>query len=251
MTHVILTDLYGKQFRATPAQQEALESLAASRAGGIATVYGYKPTSGYVKGKEPVQDVQVLTRFSTERLYERKAMALSDITFSSVKDDIAADPVLSKLSDIELLQLFNDRKAMEVDSLATTLSGSREGAQREAHDRCYAKVADGIRVHFVTEKNKEDGLMYPVLTDGLPTVASIMVNVLELSKVVRVPGEYKVVKSGAPVLMGNIIKKQLNSRSVGFKALSLKEDNFERLVLARKSYLPEDVQGIHPDILNG
>lgn len=249
MTHVILTDLYGKQFRATPAQQEALESLSASRAGGIATVYGYKPSSGYVKGKEPVQDLQVLTRFSTERLYERKALALSDVTFSSVKADIAADPVLSALSDIELLQLFNDRKAMEVDSLATSLSGSREGAQREAHDRCYAKVADGIRVHFVTEK--VDGLMQPVLTDGLPTVASIMVNVLELSKVVRVPGEYKVVKSGAPVLMGNIIKKQLNSRSVGFKALSLKEDNFERLVLARKSYLPEDVQGIHPDILNG
>lgn len=247
MTHTILTDTNGQQFRATPAQKEALESLAKARAGGIATVYGYKPTSGYVAGKEPTQDMQLLTRFSTPRLYQRKAAALSEIRFSDVKADIDANPILSALSEIDQMQLFNERKAMQVDSMAKTLQGDRSDAHRQGHDRCYASIAEGVRVHFVTEK--VDGLKHPVLTDGLPTVDSIMVNYLELNKVVRVPGERKVVKSGAAVLMGNIIDKQLNKRSVGLKALSLKEDNFERLIVARTSYLPEDVAGIHPDIL--
>jgi hypothetical protein len=51
--------------------------------------------------------------------------------------------------------------------------------------------------------------------------------------------------------MSNAISKALNKRSVGLKFLSLKEGNFERLIVARKSYLPEDVAGIPADILNG
>jgi hypothetical protein len=248
MSHVIMLDLNGNPFRATPAQQEAIESLTVARAGGIAAVYGYTPTSGYVAGKYPVQDMQILTRFNTANLYRRKAAALSEIRFSDVADGVKADPVLSKLPEIEALTLFNDRKAGMVATLATTLSGDRSDAHRQGHDRCYAKLEDGIKVHFVTEKDA-DGLMQPVLTDGLPTVASIMVHYLELNKTVRTPGEYKVVKSGAPVLMGNLIERCLNSKSVGFKTLSLKEGNFERLIVGRKSYLPEDVAGIDADIL--
>lgn len=245
MTHTILTDLNGQKFRATAEQAEALESLSVARQGGIATVYGYVATSGRVK--PTVYDAQLITRFSVENLYKRKMAALSDLRFSDVKEFIDADPVLSKLSETELLTIFNTRKAKEVDSMNTTLSGDRSDAHRQGHDRCYARVTDGIKVHFVTEK--VDGIMQPVLTDGLPTVASIMVACLELNRNVREPGEYKVVKSGAPVLMSNAIAKVLNSRSVGLKFLSLKEGNFERLIVARKSYLPEDVQRIPSDIL--
>lgn len=248
MTHLILTDLNGQQFRATAEQAEALESLSVARQGGIATVYGYVATSDRVK--PTVYDAQLITRFSVENLYKRKMAALSEIRFSDVRPFIDADPILSKLSETELLTIFNDRKAKEVDSMNTTLTGDRSDAHRQGHDRCYAHVADGVKVHFVTEKDA-DGLMQPVLTDGLPTVASIMVACLELNRNVREPGEYKVVKSGAPVLMSNAISKALNKRSVGLKFLTLKESNFERLVVARRSYLPEEVAGIPSDILNG
>lgn len=249
MSLVTMLDLNGNPFLCTPAQQEAIESLTVARAGGIAAVYGYTPSSGYVKGKEPVQDMQILTRFNTGNLYRRKMAALSEIRYSDVAEGVKADPVLNKLDETALLTLFNDRKATMVAALAKTLDGSdRSDAHRQGHDRCYAKLADGIKVNFVTEKDS-DGLMQPVLTDGLPVVASIMVHYLELNKTVRVPGEYKVVKSGAPVLMGNLIERCLNSKSVGFKTLSLKEGNFERLIVGRKSYLPEDVAGIDADIL--
>jgi hypothetical protein len=247
MTHTILTDLNGQKFRATAEQAEALESLSVARQGGIATVYGYKAESG--RTVPTVYDAQLITRFSVENLYKRKMAALSDLRFSDVKEFIDNDPILSKLPESELLTIFNARKAKEVDSMNTTLTGDRSDAHRQGHDRCYARVADGIKVHFVTEK--VDGLMQPVLTDGLPTVASIMVACLELNRNVREPGEYKVVKSGAPVLMSNAVSKALNKRSVGLKFLSLKEGNFERLIVARKSYLPEDVAGIPADILNG
>ena len=39
--------------------------------------------------------------------------------------------------------------------------------------------------------------------------------------------ERKAVNSGVPVLLSNIIAKNLNQRSVGFKALSLKPGNFD------------------------
>lgn len=247
MTHTILTDLNGQKFRATAEQAEALESLSVARQGGIATVYGYKAESG--RTVPTVYDAQLITRFSVENLYKRKMAALSDLRFSDVKEFIDNDPILSKLPESELLTIFNTRKAKEVDSMNATLSGDRSDAHRQGHDRCYARVADGIKVHFVTEK--VDGLMQPVLTDGLPTVASIMVACLELNRHIREKGEYKVVKSGAPVLMSNAISKALNKRSVGLKFLTLKESNFERLVVARRSYLPEEVAGIPSDILNG
>lgn len=251
MNLVTLTDLNGNQFRATPEQAEALEALAVARAGGIATVYGYRPTTDYVKDKYPLLNLQILTRFSTERLYERKMEALSNVTFKDIEALVEADPVLSAKPRAELLTIFNERKANEVASMAKTLEGSdRTDAHRAAHDRCYARLADGIKVHLVTEKDA-DGVMQPVLTDGLPTVASIMVHYLELNRDVREAGERKVVNSGAPVRISNCIAKVLNQKSVGLKTLSLKDGNFERLVVARKSYLPEDVASIPADILNG
>ena len=248
MSHVILTDNDGNQFRATVAQKEAIESLTVARAGGIATVYGYVAESGRVKPE--TYDAQILTRFSIPNLYKRKMLALADVTLSSIRDGVAKDPVLSKLGDAELVTLFNERKKSESDSMNKTLEGDdRSDSHRAGHDRCYARLADGIKVHYVTEK--VDGIMQPVLTNGLPTVNSIMVAYLELNKTVRVPGEYKVVNSKAPVRINNLINQQVNSKSVGLKYLSLKEGNFERLVVARKSYLPEDVAGIDSSILNG
>lgn len=244
---IVLTDTNGTKFRATKAQAEAIESLSVARAGGIATIRGYSPSTGWEV--RPKYDAQLLTRFNLSNLYARKMAAISDVRFSDIAEGIAADPVLSTLSDTEAMTLFNTRKAMAVESMQKTIEGSdRSDAHRAGHDRCYARMADGIRVHFVTEKDA-DGIMQPVLTDGMPTVNSIMLSCLELNRTYVAQGVRKVVNSGAPKRISNLIDKTIKSKSVSFKSLSLKEGNFDSLTISRKKYLAEDVTGIDASIL--
>lgn len=226
---------------ATRQQADTLEALVSTRKGGFARVYGYRPASDYIVS--PVQDIVMITRFSTEKLYQRKRKALNSIKFVDVKPAIDADAKLSALTLQEQKDLFAERLQGMVDSMSKTLDGDRSDAHRQGHDRCYLHIDDGIKVNYVTEKGK-DGLMHPVLTDGFPTVASIMITYLENSKVTRVAGERKTVNSGAPKLMSNAIESVLNKRSVGIKTLSLKEDNFERLVIDSEVILSEDVVGL-------
>lgn len=236
----VLISVNGGKVWASAAQAESLKALTETRKGGFARVYGYKPTSDWVTS--PVQDIVLITRFSTEKLYARKVKAINELTFADVKDAIAKNPKLSALSLTEQQALFNERKAMEVDSMTKTLDGDRDDAHRQGHDRCYLHLDQGVKVNYVTEK--VDGLMQPVLTDGFPTVASIMISYLENSKSTRVEGVRKVVNSGAPKLMSNAIEAALNKKSVGLKMLSLKEDNFERLVIDGEVVLSEDVAGL-------
>lgn len=232
-----------KPFRCTQAHADTLDALASLNKGGIGAVKGYRPTTGYVPGKSPVVDMQILTRFEYGKLNARKAKALEGITFADVAEDIAKHDKLRALSAAACLDLFNTAKQAALDSIAKTAEGDRDDAHRQGHDRCYARICDGVKVHLVTEK-RDDGLMHPVLTDGLPTLASIMVPYLELNKTVRVEGEYKVVNSGPKVLMDNIIARKLNARSVGYKTLSLKEGNFEALHVGKKSITPDDLKTV-------
>lgn len=226
---VILTDMDGNAFRASQEQADALYAIEASNKGGFASIIGYRPSSDYVVA--PLHDYQVLTRFNYGKLNDRKRDAMEGITWNQVKADILADPKVAALAaekgEEHIRGIFNERKAKELDSIHTTAIGDRSDSHRQAHDRCYARVMEGVRVHYVTEKVGKE--THPVLTDGLPTAQAIMLNVLILSRNVREPGERKVVNSGVPVIISNILKKQLNSRSVGFKALSLKPGSFESL----------------------
>lgn len=226
---VILTDTDGNQFRASMEQANALAAMEAANKGGFATVVGYKPSSGYTV--KPTIDYQVLTRFSYDKLLSRKRDVMEGVTWNDIKDAAYADPKIAaeiKAKGEEHVRgVFNERKAKALESIHVTKSGDREDAHRQGHDRCYGRVMEGVRVHYVTESI--DGIKHPVLTDGLPTADSIMLNVLILNKSVREPGERKVVNSGVPVLLGNLIDKRLNSRSVGFKSLSLKPGNFEEI----------------------
>jgi hypothetical protein len=232
-----------KPFRCTPAQAETLDRLAALRKGCIGSVKGYRPTTGYVPGKTPVVDLQIITRFETGKLYARKVAALEAITFADAAEAIAKHPKLAALPAGECLTLFTTAKQAAIDSLNKTLEGDRDDAHRQGHDRCYARVADGVKVHLVTEK-RDDGLMHPVLTDGLPTLASIMVPYLELNRTVRVAGEYKVVNSGPKVLMDNVIAGLMNARSIGYKTLSLKEGNFDAITVDKQSITPDDLKTV-------
>lgn len=230
-----------KPFRCTPAQAETLDRLAALRKGCIGSVKGYKPTTNYVKS--PTVNLQILTRFDYGKLNARKKLALEAITFADVAEDIAKAPKLKALTTADALDLFNKAKSAAIESIEKTASGDRDDAHRQGHDRCYARVADGVKVNFVTVKG-DDGLKYPVLTDGLPTVESIMVPYLELNKTVVVEGEYKTVNSGAKVLMDKVIEKHMNARSVGYKTLSLKSDNFDSITIDRQTFTPDSLKTV-------
>lgn len=235
---VVVESVDGREVWVTPAQAEAVISLSQMQAGGCAALHGYRPTTNYIKS--PVLDIQMLTRFNYTRLIERKRDALEAITFDDVQDAIAANPKLAALTVVKARELFEARKGMQLESIRKTLEGDRSDAHRQGHDRCYVTFANGVKGHLVTEKDS-DGLMQPVTLNGLPIVKSIMINYLELNRKVVTEGEYKTVNSGAPVLMGNAISSLLNARSVGLKTASLKDDNFDRLVMSKTEFLPENV----------
>lgn len=244
---VTVTSNDGRKVRVSAAQAKAIKTLNESRKGGCAAVTGYVPTTNWVV--PPVQDIQLLTNFSTERLYKRRMEALEAITFADVTDKLASDPVLSGKTMAELRDIFEDRKAKQIASLQKSLDGERDDAHRQGHDRCYAHIGD-VKVHLVTEKG-EDGLMHPVVDrDGTVRAKNIMVKYLELNVKTREKGERKVVNSGAPVRMGNLIERCLNKRSVGFKTLSLKEDNFESFHIDRKTLEPGEIEDFR-DLLLG
>ena len=240
---VLVESVDGKEVWVTPAQAEAIDSLSEMQGGGCAALHGYIPSTGYVES--PVLDIQMLTRFSYTRLIERKRAALEGITFSDVQDAIAKNEKLSALTVVKANEVFETRKAMQLASIEKTLSGDRSDAHRQGHDRCYATFGTGIKGHLVTEK--VDGIMEPVTLNGIPMLNSIMINYLELNRKVVKEGVYKTVNSGAAVLMGNAISSLLNKRSVGFKSASLKEDNFDSLVMSKTEFLPEDVA---PNVLD-
>jgi hypothetical protein len=241
---VVVESVDGKEVWVTPAQVTALTSLSEMQGGGCAALHGYKPTTGYVE--PPVLDIQMLTRFSYSKLIERKRDALEAISFSDVQDAIAKNDKLSALTVVKANEVFEARKAMQLNSINKTLDGDRSDAHRQGHDRCYATFAGGIKGHLVTEK--VDGLMEPVTLNGTPILKNIMVSYLELNRKVVTEGVRKPKpNSGAAVLMGNAISSLLNKRSVGFKTASLKDDNFDSLVMSKTEFLPEDVA---PNVLD-
>lgn len=231
-------------FRCTPAQSDLLDRLVALNKGGIGAVKGYVPdASKFVDGKPPKYDLQIITRFEVPKLYARKLKALDGITFADCATDIAKHAKLSALSAGACLAQFDASMEAAKASLSKTLDGDRDDAHRAAHDRNYIRLADGVKVNLVTAKNA-DGKQIPVLTDGLPTVASILLPYLELNKTVTEKAERKPVNSGAKVLMDNIIESKLNARSVSIRQLSLKEGNFDSLNVGKQHITADDLRNV-------
>jgi len=245
MKFVVYESESGCKFRCTEAQQETLRKLETIVKGGIGTVHGYTMKSGRVKPE--TADIQFLTAFSTERLYRRRIAALESISYDDIADNLPDNPKLTKLTEDERREMFNTRRQKEIASYQKSLDGDRSDAHRQAHDRCYCNIGQGVKVHYRTEKD-DDGIRQPIMINGLPVVESIMLTILEIKRKVIEPGEYKKVNSGAPVLISNAIKSTMNLRSVGLKTLSLKEDNFDRLVLDKTEFLPEQVETIPSDL---
>lgn len=231
----LVADQNGMQVWITGKQLETLNVLEQCRGGLVAGVHGYVPTTGYEVS--PVKDMQILTRFSYANLLRRRQSALEAIELT----DIPADTVpANKLKGKTLAEWFAERKAQELVSMQKTLDGDRSDAHREGHDRCYARFVEGIKCHLKTVKGN-DGLMHPVLENGFPVVESIMVQHLVLNTKTIKEGVYKTINSGASVMVKNAIERVLNSRSVKVKSISLKEDNFDKLVIDHNTIVPSDL----------
>lgn len=253
MSNTIYTNEQGEQFRCTQEQADTIERLKEIIAGGIGTVHGYVSTSERVTPE--VADIQFITNFSVERLYERKIAALNELTYDDVAQYVASSPKVQALTEAERIDLFNKRREMEIASMQKTLSGDRSDNYRQAHDRVYCHVAKGLKVHFHTfdepytdVDGKKKKRAMPELVGGLPVAKSVNLMVLVLNKTVIEAGEYIKRDSGAPVLISKAIQRGLNSRSVGLKSLSLKEDNFTSLVVSRKTFLAEEFKHIPADL---
>lgn len=238
-TRVLFATKDGDKFWCSLQQAQTLNTLAEINGGGVASIQGYSPSTGY--DVRPVNNVQILTAFSTSKLYDRKIKALLAIDFADVKP-LLNNPKFDGMDDATLEALFNTRRQGSVNSMQKTLDGVRDDAYRAAHDRCYVHASKGVKVHLITEKM--NGIMEPVIDQGYPVADSIMITALELNKTVVKEGVYKAVNSGAPVLMDKAIEKLLNKRSVGLKTFSLKSDNFDTLRIGGQQILSEDIQGL-------
>ena len=241
-----LVSYNGKTFWVTEQQAESLAVLEQTRKGGCAKINGYRPSTNVIE--QPIYDLQVITRFNLGNLYKRKNEALANIRFTDVEKSLDNEPKLKVLDRDEKIRLFNERKNELIESMNKTLDGDRSDAHRQGHDRCYASVSDGVKVHYKTEKGA-DGTKDPILVDGFPVADSIMLSVLELNRHTVLKGSYKTVNSGAPKLMTNAIEKVLNARSVGLKMLSLKGDNFDSLRIDGAEFIREDFRQLAGDVL--
>lgn len=218
-------------------QVEALNVLTSTNGGGIATIHDYVSTSGRVTPE--TANITFISRFSVSRLYDRRKAFLETL----VMDDVNfKEPKLTGLSLDALSEAFTARKATMIASITKTQQGDRSDAHRQGHDRCYHTICEGVKLHFKTFTDS-DGLKQPIDIDGYLVVESIMLNIIEISRKVTIPGEYKTVNSGVPVLIENAIQSVM-PRSCKIKAISLKDDNFSSLKIAGNEMLPEDFSGL-------
>lgn len=238
---VLYTTQNNESFYCSKKQAEILNTLSETQKGGFASLTNYIATSKRVKPE--TANYTLLTRFNKSRLYNRKIEALKNISFDDVKKLAENDSKLSALSYNDLLQAFAERKEWEVSRLQKSNEGTLSNSKTEAHQRNYIMVADGVKVNLVT--TKVDGRQIPVTSEkGIPTLASILLSGLTISKEIVTAGEYKKVNSGIPVRISNCINKLLNSRSVGLKTFSLKANNFDRLRISHNEILPENVKAV-------
>jgi len=217
---------YGdRQVRISAALADCLTTLEATRAGGFAFLRGAIFESGRMAGKATVANVWFSSRFSYAALLERKERAL---------DALTGVPGLSE-------DAFSTAKEALLASARQTLMGDRSGAAREAHDRCYVKVAEGVYIHLDTTEGA-DGKKMPILTDGLPTAESILVQALEIKRQVIEPGEKKPVKSRPETLAKRAVERAIFAQGVREpRRYTLKPGRFEALSIDNSEITEEAV----------
>jgi hypothetical protein len=135
-------------------------------------------------------------------------------------------------SAVTLLGLFEACKAKQLADIAAKLAGTFESASAEAHNVCYATV-QGWKCHLVTETNPETGRKEPVLTDGLPTVRSVMLPFYQVRRWTITDGEWRHVNSASKTLVNDAIERM--TRLPMWKTFSLQKGNFSKVSLASET----------------
>lgn len=232
--------LSGRQVNIDPNTLETLNTLDACRNGGFATVHRYvSGTSDPKCVKEKVATINFVSKFHYHRLVQRWLDRLETITIEDI--DTSNEKFVGK----NVKELFDSAKAKLVESYKATLNGDREDGYRQGHDRCYVHSSTGIKCHLVTEDGIVDGrkVKVPVLdSEGRPTVASIMVSVLEVSQTVFDHGEWKPTNSKPETIMKDLIESKAQERILKLKMLALKNGNFEKLTMDQETVVPDDVK---------
>ena len=157
-----------KTFHADARIIAALAVLEDTNKGGFATIKGYKPTTGYIKS--PTVNITFTSRFNYLNLLERRLDALKSITIDSIDMN---DPKLTKLSEDKQKALFEKAMSELVASDERTLEGKSTDSHRKAHDTFYAKVSEGVKVHFVTEKVEGETVLV-LAEDGNPFAKNLV-----------------------------------------------------------------------------
>ena len=217
-----LTSISNTECWATQAQIDTIARLGELQGGGFATIHGYTPTSDYIT--PPTVNINFISRFSTERLYQRKIEALKGLAFSDLK---ITDPKLLALTAQEQMAQFHECLQKAIASMEKTLVGDRSDAHRQAHDTFYVTASTGVKVHFQTVKTGKETAL--VLKDGKPVVDSIMLSIIEVGRKIVKPGVVKTVNSGTKVLMDKCIAQAIKGKVISMKTVSLKADNFTSL----------------------
>ena len=245
MSNILYTTEHGEKFWCSKQQSDVLNTLRQLNKGGIGTVHGYVPSTGYEIS--PKIDLQIITRISIESLYKRKIKALDEVSFADIKPFLKDNPKLAVLEEAKAREIFNYRKQKSIDSMTKTLEGERTDALRQGHDRNYITVCQGVKVNL--QGSKVDGIKIPNTVNGYPIAETIMLNYLEISRKVIVPGQKKKApNSGAEVLISNLIEDQLNSRSVGIKTLSLDPSKFDSISVSKQQILKEDLKSSYREM---
>lgn len=243
MNNRTLIKIDGQNVWANAEQVSAVATLLETRKGGVAAVKGYRPSSDWIE--RPTQNIQFISRVDYGKMLGRKKAALESLSLADVRGAVAKEPKLAELPAAEQRQLFSQAVNSELASIDRTESGDRSDAHRQGHDANYINMGGGVKVHLVTEK-KDSGphkdLKRPVLTDGYPTIDSIMVNAFFLNVTTVVEGERKVVNSKPLTLMKKAVRRAIDRPGVTLKTLSLKEDNFEALHIDHQTIIPEGLE---------
>jgi len=236
MNDSMILSPYG--FYATQSMLDALDTLKNCAAGRFATIKGYVPLSAKSWVKLPKYDATITTRFDTEKLYNRRKAALEAMKLEDCMVYVMQDNVLCKLDASALRHAFDARMKDEIASMNRERPDTAN--HREGQARCHVNICNGVRVHLKTYKSN-DGIMLPYVTDDSNTVAeSIRVHGIQQHRRYIEKGERKIVNSGVPVRVSNIIKKALNFRSVALTSYTL-GDNFDSLAIDGNLLTPDDI----------
>lgn len=227
----------GVTFNVSARQAASLELLMETNGGGFATIKGYVSSES-----GEVSNITAITRFSYPNLNKRKQTFIEGVTMNDIMDEVREDPKVKALTVDDLYTAFDARKADLLESIKKTQDGDRSDAHRQAHDRNYHQLTPGVKVNFVTEK--VNGKQVPVLDkDGVPTVGAILLSIIQVEKEIVTPGTYKTVNSGVPVILSNAIEKKM-PKTCKMKTISLKDNNFESLKIAKQELLPSMFKGL-------